>query len=600
MLKDLQQIKFKILYVILPLIFLIGVSVFVESAVAQTESVPDWIKTTAGWWAEGKISEQEYLNSIEFLIEQKIIVVNYSQQSPESFPTDVNSVFEAAKQQISPMISPYSKYLVPESNRVVGYVVKISGGDLTESQTFHTFGKFQPGEDPIFINSLQTQGFSSYFTLESLPSKDKVGFYEIISKYLNPGKIPEPFDVSLDGISGDGYTIATMNYNKCRISEYLPHLQNFVFIYPLSGAYGPEIRERTIFACQGFNVEVNPEKEKIDLRLLNSIQDDTRAKKFVVHFFDGELEQVFSTQFGDFSPSVNTLETPFVTITNPGNQFDSSPQFFLESLPSYDARGFYEFLSRYVNPVKQPEPFDVSVDLITVDNSILQRWNYADCEVTNYQMGLDDSLLSFSFSKKPQGEIKDKTDFACAGINLQVQDVHQIDTFPIKDEQSRNISSDEILFLYEKEPPMEQDRAMSYRIHVSDGELEFTRTTEQIPIFQGLAQNRGPLTPIHHEKQYDFGFYVEATPDIDRVELYDFLSRYVNPGKQPDPIDVDIDVLTGDGRVLETLQYGSCTAIDFDWYTQDLAFRYQITNELKEEIREKFTFYCDGFTIDVS
>jgi hypothetical protein len=99
------------------------------------------------------------------------------------------------------------------------------------------------------------------------------------------------------------------------------------------------------------------------------------------------------------------LETPFVTITNPGNQFDSSPQFFLESLPSYDARGFYEFLSRYVNPVKQPEPFDVSVDLITVDNSILQRWNYADCEVTNYQM-IHYCLFHFLKNHKEKLKIK--------------------------------------------------------------------------------------------------------------------------------------------------------------------------------------------------
>jgi hypothetical protein len=54
-----------------------------------------------------------------------------------------------------------------------------------------------------------------------------------------------------------------------------------------------------------------------------------------------------------------------------------------------------------------------------------------------------------------------------------------------------------------------------------------------------------------------------------------------------------------DGRVLETLQYQSCTAIDFDWYTQDFSFLYQITNELDKEIREKITFYCDGYTIDV-
>jgi hypothetical protein len=90
--------KIKLLYVLFSLVLLMGISILPVDA--QTESVPDWVKTTAGWWAEGKISEQEYLNSIEFLIEQQIIVVNYSQQSPESFPTDVNSVFEAAKQQI--------------------------------------------------------------------------------------------------------------------------------------------------------------------------------------------------------------------------------------------------------------------------------------------------------------------------------------------------------------------------------------------------------------------------------------------------------------------------------------------------------------------
>ena len=589
----------KIFLVIISSFLLIGSFTFPQTANAQTESVPDWVKTTAGWWAEGKISEQEYLNSIQFLIEKEIIIVNNFPQSPESIPVDVNTLFQAAQEKLSTMISPFSKNIVPESNRAVGYIVKISGGEFTETQTFHTFGKFEPGEDPVFINSLQSQGLSSYFSLESLPSKDKVTFYEIISKYLNPGKIPEPFDVSIDVISGDGSTIVTMNYNKCRISEYLPYLQNFVFIYPLSNEFGPEIRERTIFACQGFNVEINPEKEKVDLRLLNYVPDNTRAKKFVVHFFNGELEQVFSTPFVTFSPSVNTFETPFVTITTPSNQFDSYPQFFLESLPSYDKKGFYEFLSRYVNPVKQPERFDVSVDLITFENKILQRWNYVDCEITNYQMSLDDSMLDYPFSQTPQGEIRDKTDFSCAGNNLLVQDIHQIDNFPIIDVNSSPIITEELVLLYEKEPPLENDRAMSYRIHASDGELEFTRTTEEIPIFQGLVQNRGPLTPIHHEKQYNFGFYVEATPDKDKIELYNFLARYVNPGKQPDPIDVDVDVLTGDRRVLETLQYRSCTAIDFDWYTQDFSFLYQITNEIEEEIREKFTFYCDGYTINV-
>jgi hypothetical protein len=589
----------KTLLVIIPSLLLIGSFTFLETSNAQIESIPDWVRNNALWWAEGKISEQEYLNSLQFLIEKEIIIVDTPQSPSPPTNADRSTLFDAAKETISSVISPFSKNIVPESNRAVGYVVKISGGEITETQIFHTFGKFEPGEDPVFINSLHSQGLSSYFSLESLPSKDKVAIYEIISRYINPGKTPELFDVSIDGISGDGSTIVTMNYNKCRLSEYLPYLQNYIFFFPLSNEFGPEIRERTIFACQGFNVEINPEREKVDLSLLNSVPNDTRAKIFVVHFFNGELEQVFSTTFTKFAPSTETFETPFGTITTPGNPIGSSPQFFLESLPSYDKKDFYEFLSGYVNPVEEPELFDVSVDLITGDNTILQRWNYVDCKVTNYQMSLNDSMLDYPYSQKPQGEIRDKTDFACAGNNLLVQDVHQIDNFPIRDKKSSSITSEELDLLYAKEFPLENDRAMSYRIHASDGELQFTRTSEQVPIFKGLSQNRGPLTPIHHEKQYDFGFFIEATPDKDRTDLYNFLARYVNPGKQPEPIDVDVEVLTGDGRILEIFQYKSCTAIDFDWYSQDFSFLYQITNEIEEEIREKFTFYCDGYTIDV-
>ena len=592
----------KIFLVIFPSILLIGSFAFLETANAQTESVPDWVKTTAGWWAEGKISEQEYLNSIIFLIDEGIIRINVSPESSSGpAPTDISTLFGTAKQTISSIISPFSKNIVPESDRVVGYVVRLSGGEITETQTFHTFGKFEPGEDPVFINSLQSQGFSSYFLLESLPSKDNVSFYEIISRYFNPGKTPEPIDVEIDIISGDGSTVITLNYNKCQLSEYWPYLQTYVFVYPLGNEFGPEIRDRTIFSCQGFNVEVNPDKEKIESSILNYVpSDEIGSKKFLVHFYNGELEQVFSTPFTIFAPSVDSLETPFVTITTSGNPVGTSPQFYLESLPNYDKKNFYKFLSRYANPVKQPELFDVSIDLITGDNTILQRWNYADCDVVNYQMSLDDSMLNYPFSKKPQGEIRDKTDFACNGYSLLVQGVHQIDKLPIKDENSQTMSSEDFDLLYAQEVPLENDRAMSYRIHASDGELEFTRTTDEIPIFKGLAQNRGPLTPIHHDKQYNFGFYIEALASKDKTELYEFLARYVNPGKQPEPIDVDVEVLTGDGRVLETLQYRSCTAIDMDFYSQEFSFIYQITNEIDMEVREKFTFYCDGFTIDVS
>ena len=38
-------------------------------------SVPEWVKNTAGWWAEGEISEGEFVNAIEHLVKTGTIIV---------------------------------------------------------------------------------------------------------------------------------------------------------------------------------------------------------------------------------------------------------------------------------------------------------------------------------------------------------------------------------------------------------------------------------------------------------------------------------------------------------------------------------------------
>lgn len=41
----------------------------------KTNAVPDWVKNTAGWWADDIISDKEFLSSIEFLISNRIIQI---------------------------------------------------------------------------------------------------------------------------------------------------------------------------------------------------------------------------------------------------------------------------------------------------------------------------------------------------------------------------------------------------------------------------------------------------------------------------------------------------------------------------------------------
>ncbi len=44
------------------------------SEVAE-EKVPDWVKNNAGWWADGLISEDDFLNGIKYLVEKGIIKI---------------------------------------------------------------------------------------------------------------------------------------------------------------------------------------------------------------------------------------------------------------------------------------------------------------------------------------------------------------------------------------------------------------------------------------------------------------------------------------------------------------------------------------------
>jgi plastocyanin len=63
------------LYLIQILVLATAVLILAAHSNAAAERVPEWIKNTAMWYAEGKISETEFLNAIKFLLDNKIIVL---------------------------------------------------------------------------------------------------------------------------------------------------------------------------------------------------------------------------------------------------------------------------------------------------------------------------------------------------------------------------------------------------------------------------------------------------------------------------------------------------------------------------------------------
>jgi len=45
----------------------------------KVKSVPEWVKNNARWWADGMITDAEYYNAIEWLINEKIIEVDLTE-----------------------------------------------------------------------------------------------------------------------------------------------------------------------------------------------------------------------------------------------------------------------------------------------------------------------------------------------------------------------------------------------------------------------------------------------------------------------------------------------------------------------------------------
>ena len=87
----------KLCFLIISSLILCGISPTIFA-----ENVPAWVKNTAGWWANNQISDNDFVNSIQYLIRVGIIIIpqteNILTDSPAIKPSvsilDTTSFFE--------------------------------------------------------------------------------------------------------------------------------------------------------------------------------------------------------------------------------------------------------------------------------------------------------------------------------------------------------------------------------------------------------------------------------------------------------------------------------------------------------------------------
>ena len=60
----------------------IELPIYAPDGTTPVEKIPEWIKTNAGWWADGAIDDDSFVQGIQFLIREGIMKIPQTSQGP--------------------------------------------------------------------------------------------------------------------------------------------------------------------------------------------------------------------------------------------------------------------------------------------------------------------------------------------------------------------------------------------------------------------------------------------------------------------------------------------------------------------------------------
>ncbi len=190
------QVRF--LTVLILFISLLGSTILIPNSLAQEDAqIPDWIKNVAGWWANGEISENEFLAGIEYLINNNIILLDFI---PCSIKTESQTISSAklVPDWVKNNAKWWSEDLIEDTDFVNGieYLIKKQIISIDNKKILGNV----PLEDVMFSSSWQINknylvfASSSFFEIYGKSGDCIVGnegnlIWRSLSLALNPNKM---------------------------------------------------------------------------------------------------------------------------------------------------------------------------------------------------------------------------------------------------------------------------------------------------------------------------------------------------------------------------------------------------------------------------
>ncbi len=126
--------RYKNTFAILGLIF--GMMILPIVVSAQSDEIPIWIKNNAGWWSEGIISDNEFIDAIEYLIEKGTIQIPISPKVIDVDSITIGFIPTEKAEELTPKADEMKTYLQQKLGTNVKIVVPSNYETIIEGLRF--------------------------------------------------------------------------------------------------------------------------------------------------------------------------------------------------------------------------------------------------------------------------------------------------------------------------------------------------------------------------------------------------------------------------------------------------------------------------------
>ena len=172
--------------------------------------------------------------------------------------------------------------------------------------------------------------------------------------------------------------------------------------------------------------ELETEQVSLEPKTITTQQDflpneSDRAMYFQARISEGLIKytELVKSNFFKFTPFKNEIKlNPQIV---PENTLPNRPplRFLLETLPSKENINYYQAIDDYFQ-TDSPlfKVFDVSIDVVSGDGTVLQTWEYRNCDLEDYTVYLQDNIIFNRFHGGDGPEIRERSIFLCTGLSL--------------------------------------------------------------------------------------------------------------------------------------------------------------------------------------